>query len=98
VAAKLLCRPDEARPIPGLLAEIRRLLKEAYGFEQETELSFEAVESTFAQWLLFSEFVFDLPGTVPDSVTHVPCAEPAFRGPIFDLCHDLRSSAEHRDT
>lgn len=102
VVARLLCRPDEIRlhleTSPGLLAELRRLLADVCGFEQEAEAPFEAVGPALAQWLLFSELVFDLPGAVPESVAHVPRAEPDFRDRVFELCDDLRGSSEHRET
>lgn len=102
VVARLLYRPDEIRPhletSPGLLAELRRLLADACGFKQEAEEPFEAVGPALAQWLLFSELVFDLPGAVPESVAQVPRAEPDFRDQVFELCDDLRGSSEHQET
>jgi len=101
VVAKLLFCPDEIKPLlatsPGFLADIRRLLAEACGFEKETEESFEALGPALTQWLLFSELVFDLPEAVPESVAHVLRASPDFRDRIFELCDDLRGSSEHRD-
>jgi hypothetical protein len=102
VVAKLLCRPAEIRghlsAHPGLLADLRRLLADAYGFDQHTEIPFDALGPAFAQWILFSEFVFDLPGSVPESVAHVPRADACLKRAIYDLCEDLRTSSEHRDT
>ncbi len=102
VVAKLLCRPAEVRghlrALPGLLADLRRLLADGYGFEQLDEIPFDALGPAFAQWLLFSEFVFDLPGTVPESVAHVPRADARFQRAVYDVCEDLRTSSEHRDT
>lgn len=101
VAARLLCRPGDLRgPLrtaPGLLAELRRLLADAYGFDQETELPLDAIEPALAQWLLFNELAFDLPGELPESVAHVPRADTSFRPAIFDICHDLRTSSEYRE-
>jgi hypothetical protein len=101
VAAKLLCRPDEVAQhlasTTGLVAELRRLLLDAFGFGSDAAIPAEALAPAFAQWILFSEFVFDLAAGVPASVTHVPRAEPVYRRAIYDLCQDLRGSAEHRD-
>lgn len=102
VATKLLCRPDEVSrqlaATAGLTVELRRLLSDAFGFGRAIEIPAEALAPAFAQWTLFSEFVFDLLTAVPASVAHVPRAESAYRTPILDLCHDLRGSAEHGDT
>jgi hypothetical protein len=102
VAAKLLCRPDEVSrhlaATSGLTVELRRLLSDAFGFGRDVETPVEVLAPALAQWILFSEFAFDLPAAVPASVAHVPRAEVAYRTPIFDFCHDLRGSAEHGDT
>ncbi|WP_295408794.1 PglZ domain-containing protein [uncultured Thiocystis sp.] len=101
VAIRLLCGSVDAlahlESAPGLLAELRRLLADSYGFDQDVAIPFGVLGSALAQWLLFSEFVFDLPGASPATVTHVPHADARFRRPIEDLCHDLRTSSEHRD-
>ena len=102
VVAKLLCGPSEIRAhlttTPGLLADLRRLFADSYGFDLEATLPFDALGPAVAQWLLFSEFVFDLPGAVPESVTHVRRSDGRFQRAIYDLCQDLRASSEHRET
>jgi hypothetical protein len=98
----LLCRPGEVgrqlASTTSLGAELRRLLSDAFGFGWIAEVPAEALAPAFAQWMLFSEFAFDLPGIVPPSVAHVPRAALAHRAAIYDLCEGLRGSAEHRDT
>lgn len=100
VATWLLCRPEDIRArlrsAGGLLAELRRLLGDSYGFEPESELPFDALGPTFAQWALFSELAFDRAEVMPASLAHTPRAEPAFRTAIYELCHELRTSSEHQ--
>ena len=41
--------------------------------------------------MLYSEFVFDLPGDLPPSLTNVPCGDEAARPLIDELCDRLRN-------
>lgn len=101
VVAMLLCRPAELRAhvdaTDGLLPELQRLLEEACGLEAKSDVGFEALGPALAQWLLWSEFVFDLPGVVPPALAHVPSAPERLRTTIYELCRELRGSLEHRD-
>jgi hypothetical protein len=101
VAALVLCRSDTvaaaAQSVPGLPADLQRLLMDCFGFDRGGLVQFTEMGPAFAQWLLFSEFVFDLPGTVPASVSRVPRAEQRLKRAIYDLCQDLRTSSEYRD-
>jgi hypothetical protein len=99
VATVLLCEPQRigARvdDTTGLLPDLLRALSQGFGFPVDQPGGFDAIGPTFAHWLLFSEFVFDLPDAVPDSVVHVPRATATYQAPIYDLCHALRTSSEH---
>ena len=101
VATILLCDPmrigSRIHDVTGLLPDLRQALSQGFGFPLDQAGSFEAIGPAFAQWLLFSEFVFDLPDAVPDSVAHVPRASAGYKEPIYDLCHDLRTSSERSE-
>ena len=101
VAAVLLCRPaDVAAALadaPGLLAELRRLLADAYGFDPQGASPPEALGPLLARWLLFSELAFDGAGALPEALAHQPRAGERYRRAIFELCGELRSSARQVD-
>lgn len=100
VAADLLCRPqavrEAARNRSGLLDDLRRLLRDAYGFAAE-DVPSDELAPAFARWVLWSEFVFDLPGAIPRHLAEVPRAPGGYREAIYPLCARLRDSAELRE-
>jgi hypothetical protein len=101
VATWLLCRSDEIAPhlsSPGFMADLAQLLLDAFAFEAGSErASITTLSASFARWILFGEFALDVPECVPSSLAHVPRSPATFRSPIYDLCQDLRSSADYRD-
>lgn len=101
VAAMLLCLPGDLRgqlqSAPALVADLRDLLGDSYGFDPSPPPALDGLGPAFGQWLLFSELVYDRPDAVPVALAHVPRASPRFKRSIQDLCRDLRASAEHRD-
>jgi hypothetical protein len=102
VALRLLSQPNDVALLvastPGLGAELRRVLSDAFGFGEDVAIAAEVLASAFGQWILFSEFAFDLPAGTPASTGYVPRAEARYKSAIYDLCHDLRSSSEYRDS
>jgi hypothetical protein len=100
IAATLLCRPGEMaehlKSAPGLEADLRRLLRDAYGFDPAQSPPLDGLASAFAQWILFSELAFERPDVVPAPLVQVPRASRRFRRAIVDLGLDLRLSTEHR--
>lgn len=101
VARRLLCRRQELHPIaaevPGLLPELRRLLNEEYGLVGAADVTLDGLASELTTWVLWSEFVFDLPRAVPAALAQVPRAEARHRRPIYGLCQELRDSSEDRE-
>jgi len=74
------------------VAEAKALLQNALGLKLITRAkSWGAVADEFWRYLLFSEFVFDLPGELPSALTDVPRAGPEARPLIEDLCDWLRN-------
>lgn len=47
--------------------------------------------------VLFSEFVFDLPGELPSELKDVPCAPDVFKDLIYTVCENLRTSEKHQN-
>ncbi len=98
VAAALLCRPSRirsaARTNAGLVAEISRMLCAEFGFESAPGAAADTLGPAFAQWVLLSEFVFDLPRLVPEALDGVPRASEAFRQAIYSLCDRMRLAAD----
>lgn len=75
--------------------EAREFVQRTLGHSLRTK---GATRSSIAEELwrlvLFSEFVFDSEGGIPDSLSTVPKAEIGARELIFDVCDDLR---KHQD-
>lgn len=58
--------------------------------------AFEAVNRELWRFVLFSEFVFDLPSALPASLQQVPRALEQHKPLIFYVCEQLRSSSTHQ--
>lgn len=57
----------------------------------------EQIKSKLWTYLLYSEFVFDLPEALPDSLLSVPRAPEQIKDNIYILCDKLRSNHNMRD-
>lgn len=79
----------------GVQADLARLLHDAFGFTAGVDVS--TWHTAFVQWVLFSEFAFDLGGNVPPSVANIARAGSAFQTITYALCDRLRGSDEWRD-
>lgn len=98
--ALALC--DEAKSAaiettPGCLQELLRLLKAAIGFEPENPNSWKDVREELGRFVLFSEFVFDLPEGLPDSFGIMKRAEEAAKETIYSACDRMRSDANLKE-
>ena len=60
--------------------------------------TWESIAEELWRFLLFSEFVFDLPGELPSALANVPCAADAARPLVEDLCDRLRSDTRTRSS
>jgi hypothetical protein len=73
--------------------EIRTLLTNTLGLKLKTKSkNWSPIADELWLFLLFSEFVYDLPGTLPEALSSVPCAGIEARHLIEDLCDRLRDS------
>ena len=76
----------------GWLPEAKLLFQSALGLQLKTRSkSWQPVAEELWRFLLYSEFVFDLPCPLPAALADVPCAPDAARPLVEDLCERLRS-------
>lgn len=82
----------------GWLQEWRRLVNTHFpGIKSDGTLTLKEVQDRMWQYLLFSEFVLDLPEELPDSLASVPCAGNALQTSIYDINRRIRDSIDMRD-
>ena len=75
------------------LAEFKEFGKATVGFVPVTKSqNWQKIHEELWRFVLFSEFVWDLPGNVPSSLTQVPRAGEQFKPLIMGLCQRLRTS------
>lgn len=73
------------------VTEAKTLFESALGLKLLTKVkSWEALADELWRFLLFSEFVFDLPADLPAALTNVPRARPEARPLVEDICDRLR--------
>jgi hypothetical protein len=81
------------------LAEAKGLLRASLGLKLVTKgKSWSAVADELWRFILYSEFVFDLPGDLPVSLGTVPCAIEDADQLVEDLCETLRHDIRTRQT
>jgi hypothetical protein len=90
---------DALKADSGWVDEAREFLGATLGLNLKTRgKSWNALADELWRFVLFSEFVFDLPGALPDALKNVPHA-PIEASPIVeDVCDSLRGSASTRVT
>jgi hypothetical protein len=81
------------------VTESKELLDESIGLSLKTRgKTWTSIADEVWRYILFSEFVFDLPGVMPDCLQDVPCAKDAARPLIYDICEQLRSDNRTQTT
>ncbi|MCS4047854.1 hypothetical protein GGQ04_003010 [Salinibacter ruber] len=81
-------------------SEYETFASRVLGFEPaETSGSLDAMQNELARYVLFSEFVFDLPDeeALPESLADVPRADPSKKKLIYAVCKSLRTSKRHEE-
>lgn len=74
------------------VAEAKALLQASIGLELKTRgKTWSAIGDELWRFVLFSEFVFDLPEELPSGLQDVPCAAAAAQPLIEDMCERMRS-------
>ena len=80
------------------LAEAKELLRSALDLRLLTRSkSWGTIVDEVWRYLLFSEFVFDLPAALPDSLADVPRVPEEARPLVEDLCESLRRDQRTQD-
>lgn len=82
----------------GCSSEARDLLRSTLGITLKTRSkTADSLSQEVWRFVLFSEFVFDLPEPLPESLTGVPRAPGEARPLVEALCDELRSRTSTRD-
>lgn len=79
------------------LQEWKRLAEAHYPGLDSSGASLDAIQQKLWQYLLFSEFVLDLPITLPASLSTVPCAPMEDKEIVFSICRKIRNSMDLRE-
>ena len=78
-------------------SEAKTLLADTLGLKLKTKSkNWSPIADELWRFLLFSEFVFDLPGDLPDALVDVPCAADEAMVLVEDLCKRLRDSVANQ--
>ncbi|MGI9211115.1 MAG: PglZ domain-containing protein, partial [Methylococcaceae bacterium] len=76
----------------GWVTEARDLLRNSIGLSLRTRgKTWDSIANELWRFVLFSEFVFDLPGELPARLADVPCADAQAKPLIEYLCDQLRN-------
>lgn len=102
VIALALCDFAKAKTVddtPGCIDELLRLFETSVGFKPtSSSKKWKSLRPKAMEYVLFSEFVLDLPGGTPDALNAVPRAEEAARSTVYAACDRMRSDTDLRDT
>ncbi|MBK5968356.1 MULTISPECIES: PglZ domain-containing protein [Thiorhodovibrio] len=83
---------DELKGNEAWVKEARDLLRNSLGLHLKTKgKTWSSIADEFWRFLLFSEFVFDLPVSLPAGLESIPRASLPSRPLVEDLCDRLRS-------
>ena len=100
LAALLAPSADQIKALKaqdGWLKEARELLSVSLGMDVKTRAkSWSPIAEELWRFLLFSEFVFDLPGDLPAALITVPRAPAEARPLVEDICDGLRNNLQRR--
>jgi len=78
------------------LNEAKGLLAAQLGFDPKTKAKkWEAIADEFWRFVLFSEFAFDLPSALPESLASIPRAKPEAESLINRVGETLRQEKHH---
>ncbi len=81
------------------VSEAKTLFQSSLGLKLVTKgKSWSPIADELWRFVLFSEFVLDLPNDLPASLANVPQAEPGAETLIADLCETLRNDNRARQT
>lgn len=100
--ALLAPNADQAKALKGHKGwdqEARQFLQTTLGMQVKTKgKSWDALAEELWRFVLFSEFLFDLPAAPPESLAEVPRAPHEARPIVEDVCDTLRNNPKCRST
>lgn len=80
------------------VSEANALVESALGIALRTRAkTWKPISEELWSHVLFSEFYFDLPQALPESLAQVPCAVETAKPIVYDLCKSLRNDRTRRD-
>ena len=79
------------------LQEWKRLAEAHYPGLDNSGASLDAIQQKLWEYLLFSEFVLDLPISLPALLSTVPCAPKEDEEIVFSICRKIRNSMDLRE-
>lgn len=89
---------DELETNEAWVAEAKQLFRQVLGLNLTTRgKKWKSISDELWRFVLFSEFVFDLPGDLPESLAGVPCANVTARPVIENLCDSLRQDLRKQE-
>lgn len=102
VIALALCDAAKAEAVdetPGCLEELLRLVGSAVGFQPAgDDRTWKTIRDKAAEYMLFSEFVFDLPDGAPEALIAVPRAAAEAKNIVYRACERMRSDTGLRES
>ena len=85
-------RQDALNAQGNWISEAKALFNSSLNLNLITRMSsWSAIAEELWRFLLFSEFIFDVPGEIPQALSNVPRARAEARHLIYDLCDRLRN-------
>lgn len=102
IVALALCNAVKAKEVddkPGCIEELLRLFESAVGFKPASESrKWKTLRLKAGEHVLFSEFVFDLPGGTPDALSAVPHSGDDAKSVVYAACDRMRTDLGLRDS
>ncbi|MHB8782131.1 MAG: PglZ domain-containing protein [Desulfobacteria bacterium] len=102
VIALALCDIAKAKKVDenqGCIQELLRLLESAVGFIPASGArKWKTSRPKAAEYVLFSEFLFDFPELIPDSLSAVPRARGDSKSIIYAACDRMRADSNLRES
>jgi hypothetical protein len=102
VIALALCDAAKVKAVdetPGCIEELLRLVSSAVGFKPTgDDRKWKTIRNKAAEYMLFSEFVLDLPDGAPEAVSAVPRAASEAKNVVYSACERMRSDSGLRES
>ncbi|ACZ61421.1 PglZ domain-containing protein [Dehalococcoides mccartyi] len=101
IAALALCNTVKAEEVdsrPGCIAELLRLFEDVFGFKTSERRKWKTLRPKAAEYILISEFLFDLPDRFPEALSAVPRASNDAKSTVYAACDRMRADLGLQET